>query len=104
MYVKGFELDNVFNNEFSPEELQRVINKLKQNKACGPDAIVNEVIKCSGFHEILLKLYQSCYNTGIVPAVWQNAIIKPIPKGAEMDPLLPLNYRRISLISCVSKV
>ena len=36
--------------------------------------------------------------------MWQKSIIKPIPKGSGKDPYVPLNYRGISLISCVSKV
>ena len=38
-----------------------------------------------------------------MPTAWQNALIKPIPKGAGKDPYVPLEYRGISLLSCVSK-
>ena len=32
------------------------------------------------------------------------SIISPIPKGSDKDPYLPLNYRGISLNSCLAKV
>ena len=35
---------------------------------------------------------------------WLRSIIKPIPKGARKDPYIPMNYRGISLISCVGKL
>ena len=38
-----------------------------------------------------------------MPSIWQKSIIKPIPKSSDKDPYLPLSYRGISLISCVSK-
>ena len=39
----------------------------------------------------------------MIPACWKKAIIKPIPKGSNKDPSVPLNYRGISLTSCVAK-
>ncbi len=38
-----------------------------------------------------------------MPSIWVKAIINPIPKGAGKDPFVPLNYRGISLLSCMSK-
>ncbi len=40
----------------------------------------------------------------ILPPVWLKAVINSIPKGANKDPLIPLNYRGIRLLSCVGKV
>ena len=40
----------------------------------------------------------------MLPSIWTQSIIKPIPKGSDKDPCVPLNYRGISLISCVSKI
>ncbi len=47
-------------------------------------------------------LHHLCYKTS--PSVWLKAVINPIRKGANKDPLVPLNYRGISLLSCVGKV
>ena len=40
----------------------------------------------------------------MIPKVWSKAIIAPIPKGGDKDPCQPLNYRGISLLSCVGKL
>ena len=39
-----------------------------------------------------------------MPTSWLRSIIKPIPKGAGKDPYIHMNYRVISLISCVGKL
>ncbi len=40
----------------------------------------------------------------LLPSVWLKAVINPIPKGANKDPLVPLNYKGISLLSYIGKV
>ena len=40
----------------------------------------------------------------IIPSAWSEAIIIPILKSKESDPRIPLNYRGISLLSCISKL
>ena len=39
----------------------------------------------------------------MTPTIWLKTIIVPIPKSATKDPHVPLNYRGISLLSCVLK-
>ncbi len=38
-----------------------------------------------------------------MPSIWLRAIVNPILKGSGKDPYVPINYRGISLLSCVSK-
>ena len=95
--------DDLLNSDIEIIEIKRLISKLKNKKACGIDQIPNEVLKCSGVHGFLKALFQKCFISGKVPLLWQKSIIKPIPKGADKNPFVPLNYRGISLISCVSK-
>ncbi len=45
-------------------------------------------------------MFESC----ILPSVWLKSVINPISKGSNKDPYIPLNYRGISLLSCVGKV
>ncbi len=53
---------------------------------------------------LLYNLFTKCFEFGIVPTIWLKALILPVPKSASKDPYVPLNYRGISLLSCVSKV
>ncbi len=40
----------------------------------------------------------------MVPSIWLKGIINPIPKSSGKDPLVSLNYRGISLLSCMAKM
>ena len=95
--------NGVLNREISVNEVISATQKLKVRKAMGIDLIPNEVIKCPEVAALFSKLFNVCFSSGLLPSVWQNAWIKPIPKGASKDPYLPLNYRGISLLSCVGK-
>ena len=69
----------------------------------GVDFIPNEVIKSPGIYYIVYKLFAAVFDKGMVPSTWLRAIVNPIPKGSGKDPYVPLNYRGISLLSCLSK-
>ena len=85
-------------------EVQNAIRLCKNNKAPGVDRIPNEVIKHPNIENLLYRVYCYCFQNGIVPKIWLRSLIKPIPKGADKNPFLPLSYRGISLISCIGKV
>ena len=52
----------------------------------------------------LWSLFNKCFDWGIIPSVWQEAIISPIPKCSTKDKFIPLNYRGSSLLSNVYKL
>ncbi len=112
-YVTGKERDFMeehyqpseqLNASFTTQELKFAANKLKEKKALGIDLIANEILKCETLHGVLLTFFQTCFKQSVVPSLFKKAIIKPIPKSSTKDPYLPLSYRGISLISCVSKL
>ena len=61
-------------------------------------------MKSGRITEWLHTLFSFCFAQSILPSVWHKAFITPIPKSADKDPFVPLNYRGISLLSCVFKV
>ena len=77
---------------------------LKTSKATGPDMIPNEVLKHEGIRVLLLQFVNMCFLNNVIPSVWRRSVITPIPKGASKDPCVPLNYRGISLLSCLYKM
>ena len=109
VYEKSFlEKDSHIINDFSNkpisfQDVEQIINSLKLNKACGFDGIPNEVVKNKDVVLFLWKLFNILFHHSLMPSVWLKAIITPIPKGAKCDPCVPLNYRGISLLSCISK-
>ena len=103
MINPNYESNIVLNQKISIHEIEKVVGKLKEGKSPGPDMIPNEVVKCPDIKLLLYRLFSYCFENSMVPSVWLKAIIKPIPKGADKDPYIPLNYRGISLTSCLSK-
>ena len=105
--INGISLegDDTLNKDFSLAEIDKLINKLKNNKSCGIDNIINEFIKYSpiDYKQLLVKLFNLILRTGIIPASWNISFISPIykNKGSKSD---PDNYRGISIISCLGKL
>ena len=99
------EGDEVLNEDFTLTEINKLINKLKNNKSCGIDNIINEFIKFSPneYKLLIVKLFNIILKTGIIPSSWCISFISPIykNKGSKSD---PDNYRGISLISCLGKL
>ncbi len=82
-------------------EVEKAINKLKNNKATGSDGIPAECLKNKTVIDILFKIYAHCFNTGTVPDIWLQGVINPIFKaGSKYE---PLNYRGITLINVICK-
>jgi len=97
--------ESSLNAQITTEEIRICIAKIKNNKACGYDRIINEFLKCSVSK--MLNLYEKLFNlilkTGVIPNDWVIGIIKPIykNKGSKSD---VDNYRGITLLSCMGKL
>ena len=103
METENFVQNAMINTDITIDEVEAAVTKLKNGKAIGVDCIPNEVVKKQSVLIWWYRLFQVCFENGLVPSIWRNAIIYPIPKCATKDPFIPLNYRGISLLSCVSK-
>ena len=101
----GEERDCSTTDPFSMNKLKDAFKKLKSKKAPGPDGITGEMLKhleaCS--RAVLLKIFNHSLMKGVVPAVWKEAIIIPVPEKGK-DKKNPRSYRPISLLSCVGKL
>ncbi len=98
--------NEALNGIISEGKIQKAVEKLKLNKASGIDKIPNEILKRARVREVLHELLSLYFKTVIAPNLWLCGVIIPIPKGADKDPCVPLNYRAlgITLLSCVYKV
>ena len=90
---------------FSMKELKDALKKVKTKKAPGPDGITEEMLKHLGAcsRAVLHKIFNHSWMKGVVPAVWKEAIVIPVPKKGK-DKKNPRSYRPISLLSCVGKL
>ncbi len=68
------------------------------------ESIPNFVYKNQNIIKILYYLFSKLFDGYMLPLVWLKSVIIPIPKGSNKDPFEPLNYRGISLFSCMGKV
>ena len=96
--------DVILDSDICLEELENAIKHLKNAKAPGFDTIVNEFLKhgSSLLKQVLLKLFNVIFRTGIFPKVWAVGEIIPIHKKGDIND--PSNYRGITLLSCVGKL
>ena len=87
------------------EELDRVLDEAKMNKAAGDDDIPYELLKNLGAHakKVLLHMYERVWQGEELPPKWRTAIIRPLLKDGK-DPKLTVSFRPISLTSCVGKI
>ncbi|KAF2347348.1 Endonuclease/exonuclease/phosphatase [Trinorchestia longiramus] len=96
---------SVINDPFNIQELNRVLTSMR-GTATGHDDIHNEHLKHmpDNYKTWLLQLYNKSLQSGMLPTVWQPAIIIiPLPKPNK--PLTSVDsYRPISLLSCVQKL
>ena len=99
-------IDKHFNRRITIDEVKKVIVKSKNGKAVNGeiDPLPNEIFKNDASAVILHTLFDICFEVGIRPKKLNMATINPIPKNRLNDRRIPLNFRGISLLSCVGKM
>ena len=95
---------DILNDCVTKKEVEILIKRAKSRKAVGVDEVPNEVLKNESSVELLYSLFSICFENGIVPSIWNKALLKPIPKGNPKDKRNPKFYRGISLISSIGKL
>ena len=81
----NYEIQNdPLNKPFCHDKLKQVIKRLKTNKVVRCDNVPNEVLKQRSVSVMLLKYFQTCVESGIVPIIWLKSIIYPIPKDSKL--------------------
>ena len=90
---------------FTLEDLKRVIDEAKNNKSAAENEIPYEFLKNLGTQakNVLLHLYNRCWDGEGIPTKWRMVIIKPLLKDGK-DPKDTVSYRPISLMACMGKV
>ena len=93
-----------YNEPFTSRELESALSSIKESSP-GDDGIVYSLVKNSdpSLKKYLLELYNHIFSTNTFPSSWKLAVIVPIPKPGK-DHSMPLNYRPISLTSCLCKL
>ena len=97
--------NEILNSQITGQEILNCIKNLKNNKSFGNDVILNEYIKSTANQmlPIYINLFNLIFDTGILPDIWLEGIIRPIYKR-KGDVENPENYRPITILSCFSKL
>ena len=87
-------------------EVQKAVNKLKKNKACGYDHISAEHIKYGGplLITIITTIFNSINEIEYIPINFRRGIQIPLFKGKNLCSTDTNNYRGITLLSTLSKI
>lgn len=99
-----YESNNQLNGNITVSEISNIVMQAKKYSSCGFDNIPYDVLKNAPVIVTLQKLFQFIFDCSIIPSLWRKAIICPILKDQNTDKRIPLNYRGISLLSCISKL
>ena len=70
--------DEALNRPISLEEVQSAITQLQEDKAPGPDSICPSVRKDDRMCQYLHRLFQNCFENGVVPQAWLDSTIQLI--------------------------
>ena len=81
-----------------PTEVYKKLLRLSPFKACGPDAIPNQILKL--FASELSDPVTTIFNR--LPSAWRDAYISPIPKASSV--ICDNDLRPVALTACLSKV
>ena len=97
--------NDLLNSKITESEILISISSLNNGKSPGEDSILNEYIKTTKtlFLPLYTYLFNAVLDSGTLPDSWLIGKIRPIFKN-KGDPLLPENYRPITLLSCLGKL
>ena len=97
-------LASLLDEPFTKDDLQKSVNKLKNNKSTSFDNICNEMIKCAFpfMYNAFLLLFNKILNSNLYPLTWKDDILGPLHKSGCKDD--PGNFRGISISSCFGKL
>ena len=72
------------------EEVELVIKSMKDKKAAGPDGLSTETLKALDDQniDIITDLYNTIYNSGIIPADLKHSVFVTLPKKTKGTRLL----------------
>jgi len=87
------------------EEILRVHENLLDDKAPGPDEILNRVFKIAikANTKEYVVMYNACLTEGVFPSHWKTQRLVFIPKG-EKPAEEPSSYRPLSMLDTVGKI
>ncbi len=100
----GNALQEVYNRDITPSEVENAIDSLKTNSSPGPDNVLPIMVKKAkdALVPILTDIFQCCWHEGSVPSIWKEDHRVFIPKP-DIDPHIEKALRALSLTPIIGK-
>jgi hypothetical protein len=94
-------IDNI---SISTQEIKILLKNVDVSKACGYDGIGNKILKicADNITNTLCHIINESLSQGVFPSMWKFANAIPIFKKNDRQD--KLNYRPVSLLTCLSKI
>ncbi|CAC5364302.1 unnamed protein product [Mytilus coruscus] len=99
-----YEPNEYINGNITHEEISDIIMHAENKSACCHDQIPYIDLKNPLIIGALHNLFQWILDTNTIPSIARKSIICPILKDYNTDARDPMNYRGVSLLSCISKL
>ena len=90
--------------DFTREEVRRALRGLKAKAAPGRDSLTAEMVDREVLVDLWWKLANLCWRHGLVPTVWRQGTVVPVPKKKGKGICEVDNFCSIALVSVVYKV
>lgn len=93
-------------NEYTIQELAQVINKMKNGKAPGWDAIEVVVVKRAWtlIQNMFKNVFNGCLKFGVFPNEWKKACVVTLLKSKDKDSAEPSSYKPVCLLPVLGKL
>ena len=90
--------------DFTREEVRRALRGLKTKAAPGRDGLTAEMVDREVLVDLWWRLANLCWRHGLVPSVWRQGTVVPVPKKKGKGICEVDNFRGIALVPVVYKV
>ncbi|CAC5388185.1 unnamed protein product [Mytilus coruscus] len=99
-----YEPNEFINGNITREETSDIVMHAKKKSACGHDQISYIVLKNPVIIDALHNLFQWIFDTGLFRRSGESRLFVLFLKDYKTDARDPMNYRGVSLLSCISKL
>ena len=76
----GLECSQHLCELISREEVLWALNEMKKNAAPGSDGVEMDMLLTERLFDVWVALFDVCWEHGIVPSLWRESIVVPVPK------------------------
>ena len=90
---------SLLDEDITRREVVWALGRLKGKAAPGKDGLTAEMINNIILVDFWHELFKLCWKEGMVPSIWKQSVVIPVPKKRSKDPCVTDDFRGISLVS-----